>query len=63
MSLNLVLVYILVVCIAIAYLLVNPRSECLVIITGESVKVLGCDQVDGFADFITKLKPVSHERL
>ncbi|QPZ88461.1 TGB protein 3 [Soybean carlavirus 1] len=60
---NILLAYTILVCLAIAYLLAYPKSECVVIITGESVKIIGCDRVEGFAEIATKLRPAFHRHL
>lgn len=60
---NYLLVYTICVCVVIVYLLINPKSECVVIVTGESVKIIGCDRVEGFVELATKLKPAFHRHL
>lgn len=48
----------LVFTLLICYTLENLRSErCTVIITGESVKFLGCDFTKDFIDFAKQAKP------
>ncbi|QJZ28438.1 triple gene block protein 3 [Allium fistulosum carlavirus] len=48
----------LLITLSVCYIIENLRTErCTVIITGESVKFLGCDFTKDFIDFAKQAKP------
>lgn len=60
---QLLIVYSICVVCAILYLLTSSSSSCVVVITGESVKVINCERVEDFGNWVTKLKPAFHGHL
>jgi hypothetical protein len=55
--------YSICVLCAILYLLSSSSSSCVVVITGESVKVINCERVEDFGNWVIKLKPAFHGHL
>nr|AGR66324.1 TGB3 [Apple stem pitting virus] len=41
-------------------LLMSSSKQCTIVITGESVSVVGCVYTDAFIDFVKGLKPYYH---